>query len=80
MLLDFNFILCYAFFMIKKQWKTGRALTRVEQLEFMRLAKHEQDLKNNKNFENPFYKPTSNSATLERGVPNDKLINSLGGR
>jgi len=66
--------------MIKKQWKTGRALTRVEQLEFMRLAKHQQDLKNNKNFESPFYKPASNSATIERGVPNDKLRNSLGGR
>ena len=30
--------------------------------------------------ESPFYKPASNSATLQRGVPNDKLINSLGGR
>ena len=66
--------------MIKKQWSTGKALTRVEQIQFMANAKREQDLKNNKNFENPFYKPTSNSATLERGVPNDKLINSLGGR
>ena len=66
--------------MIKKQWKTGRALTRVEQLEFKRTAKHNQDLKNNKNFESPFYKPASNSGTLENGVPNDTLINSLGGR
>ena len=63
-----------------KKWSTGKALTRVEQLEFMRLAKHEQDLKNNKNFESPFYKPASNSGTLENGVPNDTLINSLGGR
>ena len=63
-----------------KQWNSGRALTRVEQLEFMRTAKHQQDLKNNPNFENEHYRPASNSATLERGVPNDKLINSLGGR
>ena len=63
-----------------KKWSTGKALTRVEQLEFMRIAKHKQDLKNNKSFENPSYRPASNSATLERGVPNDKLINSLGGR
>ena len=63
-----------------KQWNSGRALTRVEQLEFMRTAKHNQDLKNNKNFESPFYKPASNSGTLENGVPNDTLINSLGGR
>jgi hypothetical protein len=46
----------------------------------MRLAKHEQDLKNNPNFESEYYQPASNSATLETGVPNDKLRNSLGGR
>ena len=72
--------MCIMVSMNKKQWSTGKALTRVEQIQFMANAKREQDLKNNKNFENPFYKPTSNSATLERGVPNDKLINSLGGR
>ena len=66
--------------MIKKQWSTGKALTRVEQIQFMANAKREQDLKNNKNFENPFYKPASNSGTLQNGVPNDTLINSLGGR
>ena len=63
-----------------KQWSTGKALTRVEQLEFMINAKREQDYKNNPNFENEHYQPASNSATLERGVPNDKLRNSLGGR
>ena len=63
-----------------KQWNSGRALTRVEQIQFMANAKREQDLKNNKNFESPFYKPASNSGTLENGVPNDTLINSLGGR
>ena len=63
-----------------KQWKTGRALTRLEQVEYMRLAKHEQDLKNNPNFESEYYQPASNSGTLQTGVPNDKLRNSLGGK
>ena len=66
--------------MIKKQWKTGKAFTIVEQRYLKALLFANQDLKNNPNLFDNDYQPTSNSATLERGVPNDKLRNSLGGR
>jgi len=62
------------------KWNTNKAFTFVEQYKLRALLNREQDLKNNKNFENPNYRPASNSSTIERGVPNDKLSNSLGGR
>ena len=62
------------------KWKSNKAFTFVEQYKLRALLNHEQDLKNNKNFESPNYRPASNSSTIERGVPNDKLTNSLGGR
>ena len=62
------------------KWKSGKAFTFVEQYKLRALLNREQDLRNNKNFENPNYRPASNSSTIERGVPNDKLTNSLGGR
>ena len=62
------------------KWKSGKAFTFVEQYKLKALLNREQDLRNNKNFESPNYRPASNSSTIERGVPNDKLTNSLGGR
>ena len=47
-----------------KQWRTGRALTRVEQLEFMANAKREQDLKNNPLLESDYYNPATNNWKL----------------
>ena len=62
------------------KWKSGKAFTFVEQYKLKALLNREQDLRNNKNFENPNYRPASNCSTIEKGVPNDKLSNSLGGR
>ena len=52
--------------MIKKikQWKTGKALTRVEQLEYMVNAKREQDYKNNPLLESDYYNPANNNHKL----------------
>ena len=63
-----------------KKWNRNKALTMVEQYQVRALLNREQDLKNNKSFESPHYQPASNSSTILKGVPNDKLINSLGGR
>ena len=63
-----------------KAWQSTKYFTLVEQYKLKALLNREQDLRNNKNFENPNYRPASNSSTIERGVPNDKLRNSLGGR
>ena len=63
-----------------KAWQSTKYFTLVEQYKLRVLLNREQDFKNNKNFESPNYRPASNSSTIERGVPNDKLINSLGGR
>ena len=62
------------------KWKSNKSFTLVEQYQLRVLLNREQDLRNNKNFENPSYRPASNSSTIEKGVPNDKLSNSLGGR
>ena len=62
------------------KWNTNKAFTFVEQYKLRALLNREQDLRNNKNFENPNYRPASNSSTIEKCVPNDKLRNSLGGR
>ena len=62
------------------KWKSNKAFTLVEQYQLRVLLNREQDLRNNKNFENPNYRPASNCSTIEKGVPNDKLSNSLGGR
>ena len=77
-----NTCLCLASIMIKNinKWKSNKSFTLVEQYQLRVLLNREQDFKNNKNFESPNYRPASNSSTIERGVPNDKLINSLGGR
>tara|TARA_R100000687_G_scaffold51943_1_gene41409 strand:+ start:991 stop:1224 length:234 start_codon:yes stop_codon:yes gene_type:complete len=63
-----------------KAWQSTKYFTLVEQYKLKALLNREQDFKNNKNFESPNYRPASNSSTIERGVPNDKLTNSLGGR
>jgi len=63
-----------------KAWQSTKYFTLVEQYKLRVLLNREQDFKNNKNFESPNYRPASNSSTIERGVPNDKLRNSLGGR
>ena len=63
-----------------KAWQSTKYFTLVEQYKLRVLLNREQDFKNNKNFESPNYRPASNSSTIERGVPNDKLTNSLGGR
>ena len=63
-----------------KAWQSTKYFTLVEQYKLKALLNREQDFKNNKNFESPNYRPASNSSTIERGVPNDKLSNSLGGR
>ena len=63
-----------------KAWQSTKYFTLVEQYKLKALLNREQDFKNNKNFESPNYRPASNSSTIEKGVPNDKLSNSLGGR
>ena len=63
-----------------KAWQSTKYFTLVEQYKLRVLLNREQDFKNNKNFESPNYRPASNSSTIERCVPNDKLRNSLGGR
>ena len=63
-----------------KAWQSTKYFTLVEQYKLKALLNREQDFRNNKNFENPNYRPASNSSTIEKGVPNDKLSNSLGGR
>ena len=63
-----------------KAWQSTKYFTLVEQYKLRVLLNREQDFKNNKNFESPNYRPASNSSTIERGVPNAKLTNSLGGR
>ena len=63
-----------------KAWQSTKYFTFVEQYKLRALLNYEQDLKNNKNFESQNYRPASNSSTIEKGVPNDKLRNSLGGR
>ena len=62
------------------KWKSNKSFTLVEQYQLRVLLNREQDFKNNKNFESPSYRPASNCSTIEKGVPNDKLSNSLGGR
>ena len=47
-----------------KQWKTGKALTRIEQIQFMANARREQDLKNNPNFESDYHQPANNNHKL----------------
>tara|TARA_Y100000031_G_scaffold117309_1_gene130175 strand:+ start:392 stop:622 length:231 start_codon:yes stop_codon:yes gene_type:complete len=47
-----------------KQWSTGKALTRVEQIQFMANAKREQDLKNNSLLDNDYFKPANNNWKL----------------
>ena len=56
-----------------KQWNSGRALTRVEQLEFMRIAKHNQDLKNNPDFESKHY--ANNNQAVARGCSLNLIVN-----
>ena len=57
--------MCYAFFMIKKQWKTGKAFTMVEQRYLKAMLNAEQDYKNNPNFETNKY--ANNQSAIERG-------------
>ena len=56
--------MCIMVSMNKKQWSTGKALTRVEQLEFMANAKREQDLKNNPLLDNDYHQPANNNHKL----------------
>ena len=59
--------MCYAFFMIKKQWKP-KAITRVqlfvEQAKLMAQLKREQDLKNNSLLDNDYFQPVNNNHKL----------------
>ena len=55
----------YAFFMITKKWKTGKAFTIVEQRYLKALLNREQDLKNNSNLETNKY--ATNQSAIERG-------------
>ena len=44
------------------KWKSGKAFTFVEQYKLKALLNREQDLRNNKNFENPNYKSSRHIA------------------
>ena len=57
----------------KTQWRTGRALTRVQQLEFIVNAKRQQDYKNNPNFESTNY--ANNNQAVARGCSLNLIIN-----
>ena len=50
--------------MIKKQWKTGRAFTMVEQYYLKALLNRKQDLKNNSLLDNDYYSPANNNYKL----------------
>ena len=56
-----------------KQWNSGRALTRVEQLEYIVNAKHNQDLKNNPDFESTNY--ANNNQAVARGCSLNLIMN-----
>ena len=55
----------YAFFMITKKWKTGKAFTIVEQRYLKALLFANQDLKNNPNLLTNKY--ATNQSAIERG-------------
>ena len=61
MLLDFNLILCYAFYMIK--YKTRVELLYQQSLLRAKLNR-EQDLKNNPELKSDFFKPATNNWKL----------------
>ena len=62
-----------------KLWCKNRIITRVDYAYRFYLNEC-QDLKSNPRLHDKNYRPASNSSTIEKGVPNDKLRNSLGGR